>query len=164
MAMRQQCPTKHFLEMSNCNVDRFEEAINISERFQLEISGRSMLPFMGYDGDKIIVRRISHDENINGRIVLCRVTERKYVAHRVIRIEGDMITMRGDGRLTYDKPIPRTCVVGIVESVVRKGGRVKSCATHTWRICEHLWLCQPTFIRRCSLGIIRRFIDLKEKK
>ena len=157
------CLIKNYSAMSNCSVDRFEQIVDVGERFQLEVSGRSMLPFLGYDGDKIVVRRIADDEDVRGRIVLCRVGDKHYVVHRVISNDGGMITMRGDGRLICDKPMSRKCAIGIVEGVVRKNGKLKSCGTHYWRFCERLWLWQPMVVRRCLLGVLRRCMDIGNK-
>ena len=150
--------------MSNSTIDRIEEAVDYGECFKVRVEGLSMLPILGYDHDTIVVRRIDSDEPIMGRIVMCRTAPKHYVTHRVVKIEDDMVTMRGDGRLTYDTPISRECVVGIVEGVIRKNGKYKSCTSRSWRLREQLWLAQPILLRRLSLAVIRRWRRLTHRE
>ena len=150
--------------MSNSTIDRIEEVVDYGECFKVRVEGLSMLPMLGYDHDTIVVRRIDSNEPIMGRIVMCRTAPKHYVTHRVIKIEDDMVTMRGDGRLTYDTPISRECVVGIVEGVIRKNGKYKSCTSRSWRLRERLWLAQPMLLRRLSLAVIRRWRRLTHRE
>lgn len=142
--------------MSNCIIDRIEESVAFGECFEVRIEGLSMLPFLGHNGDMIIVRRIDTTESIVGRIVMCRIAPKHYVTHRAMSIDNGIVMMLGDGRLTYDTPVSRDKIVGIVEGVIRKNGKVKHCDSHSWRLRERLWLAQPMSLRRLSLAIIRR--------
>ena len=150
--------------MSNVDVDRFEEAVAKGECFQVRVDGLSMLPLLGYGRDTLIVRRIGLNEPIVGRIVMCRIAPKHYVTHRAIEVENGMVTMLGDGRLTYDHPISRECVVGVVEGVIRQSGKRVSCMSRSWRLRERLWLAQPMLLRRLSLALIRRWRNLTHKR
>ena len=149
--------------MSNCKVDRFEEAVEYGECFQVRVDGLSMLPLLGYGSDTLIVRRIAHSTPITGRIVMCRIAPKHYVTHRAVRVTHDIVTMRGDGRLTYDSPIRRNKVIGIVEAVIRKDGTMESCTSRSWRLRERLWLAQPMLLRRISLALIRRWRNITHR-
>ena len=142
--------------MSNCIIDRIEGSVAFGECFEVRIEGLSMLPLLGRDGDRVIVRRIDTTEPIVDRIVMCRVAPKYYITHRAMSIENDMVTMLGDGRLTYDAPVSRNKIIGIVEGVIRKNGKVEHCNSRSWRLRERLWLAQPMILRRFSLAIIRR--------
>lgn len=143
--------------MGNCTIDRIEEAVEYGESFNIRVEGESMLPLLGRAGDVIIVRRIHIDEPIVGRIAMCRVQSKHYVTHRVIKRDAGMVIMRGDGRLTFDDPVERESIVGIVEGVIRQNGKRESCLSRYWRLRERLWLAQPIWMRRITLGIIRRW-------
>ena len=140
--------------MSNVDVDRFEEAVAKGECFQVRVDGLSMLPLLGYGRDTLIVRRI----------VMCRIAPKHYVTHRAIEVKNGMVTMLGDGRLTYDHPISRECVVGVVEGVIRQSGKRVSCMSRSWHLRERLWLAQPMLLRRLSLALIRRWRNLTLKR
>lgn len=150
--------------MSNCNIDWIEETAEICERFEVRVNGDSMLPLLGNGRDRLIVRHISESDEILGRIVMCRTAPGHYVVHRAIKIENNMITMRGDGRLTYDAPTNRENVIGIVEGVTRYNGKTEDCNSWSWRLRERLWLIQPMLLRRCNLAIIRRWQRITHKE
>lgn len=150
--------------MSNCLVDRFEEAVDYGECFNIRVDGTSMLPLLGYGRDTIIIRRTRTDEPIVGRIAMYRLGPKHYVTHRVVKVENDVVTLLGDGRITYDEPIRRDMVVGVVEGVIRKSGRKLSCTSRLWRFREWLWLSQPMIIRRYALAIIRRWMKLTKRE
>lgn len=150
--------------MSNCLVDRFEEAVDYGECFNIRVDGTSMLPLLGYGRDTIIIRRTRTDEPIVGRIAMYRLGPKHYVTHRVVKVENDVVTLLGDGRITYDEPIRRDMVVGVVEGVIRKSGRKLSCTSRLWRFREWLWLSQPMIVRRYALAIIRRWMKLTKRE
>lgn len=149
--------------MSNCQIDRFEEAVECGECFNIRVDGSSMLPLLGYGHDTIIIRRTHADEPIVGRIAMYRLGPKHYVTHRVIKHEGDMVILLGDGRITYDEPIRRDMVIGVVEGVIRESGRKLSCTSRLWRLREWIWLTQPLIVRRYALAIIRRWRDLTKR-
>ena len=150
--------------MSNCLVDRFEEAVDYGECFNIRVDGTSMLPLLGSGRDTIIIRRTRTDEPIVGRIAMYRLGPKHYVTHRVVKVENDVVTLLGDGRITYDEPIRRDMVVGVVEGVIRKSGRKLSCTSRLWRFREWLWLSQPMIVRRYALAIIRRWMKLTKRE
>ena len=122
-----------------------------------------MLPLLGYGRDTIIIRRTLHDESIVGRIAMYRLGPKHYVTHRVISVEGDTVTLLGDGRITKDEPIRRDMIVGVVESVIRQNGRLLSCTSRTWRLKERLWLMQPMIVRRYALALLHHWIRFTQR-
>lgn len=147
--------------MENCIIDRFEEVVAYGECFQIRVDGHSMLPLLGVGHDTLIIRRTRTDEPIVGRIAMYRLGPKHYITHRVMSVEGDVVTMLGDGRITYDEPITRDMVIGVVEGVIRECGDMLSCHSTTWRLKERLWLMQPLALRRYTLAIVRRWLKLK---
>lgn len=150
--------------MSNCLVDRFEEAVDYGECFNIRVDGTSMLPLLGYGRDTIIIRRTRTDEPIEGRIAMYRLGPKHYVTHRVVKVDNDIVTLLGDGRITRDEPVHRDMIVGVVEGVIRKSGRKLSCTSRIWRFREWLWLSQPMFIRRYAIAIIHRWMKLTKRE
>lgn len=149
--------------MANCKIDRFEEAVEYGECFNIRVDGHSMLPLLGYGRDTIIIRRTRPNEPIVGRIAMYRLGPKHYITHRVVSVEGDTVLLLGDGRITYDEPIKRDMVVGVVEGVIRQSGRKVSCTSRSWRLRERIWLMQPMIVRRYALAILRRWIKLTQK-
>ena len=142
-----------------------ENLVNVGETFKLHIKGYSMLPLLGRGDDNVIVRRISPSEPIEvGAIALFRAHDRHLVAHRIRHIDGNKITMQGDGNPIATERCRREDVIGIIEGVERNNGKYVSCTSPQWRKKERLWLSMPYIIRRYTLAIMRRWLNLKTKK
>ena len=80
-----------------------EEAIRLARegvRVTFPVKGRSMLPFIIGDKDSVILRGPGVIDV--GDVVLAWADGNRYVVHRIIRIDGDRITLMGDGNLTTE--------------------------------------------------------------
>ncbi len=63
----------------------------------LPVNGWSMLPFIIGGKEKVILQQ---PDNVQcGDIVLAWVEGSRYVVHRIIRIDGDRVTLMGDGNI-----------------------------------------------------------------
>ncbi len=143
-------------------LDNIEHITDVGETFELSVSGYSMLPLLGYGQDKVIVRRVDVAEQIQNRIAMFRSERGQIIVHRVIK-EGDIVVLRGDGNLYGCEYCPRNEIIGVVDGVVRRDGKVVDCTTSLWRLRENIWLGQPLFIRRCALAVIRRWLEFKKR-
>lgn len=115
--------------------------------------GRSMLPFIRGDVDRIKLRQ--PDKLSVGDIVLAYFGNR-YVLHRIVAINGDEFTLMGDGNLKDTEQGVRTNVVGKVIEIItpdnhhRKPGKA--------------WLWRHTlFLRKYELKVYRKWNRLKNK-
>ena len=80
-----------------------EEAIRLARegvRVTFPLKGQSMLPFIIGGKESVILRRPGVIDV--GDVVLAWVDGCRYVVHRIIRIDGDRITLMGDGNLTTE--------------------------------------------------------------
>ena len=77
--------------------------------------GRSMLPFIRGEVDHIKLRQ--SDSLRVGDIVLAYF-ENRYILHRIVAIEGDEITLMGDGNLKGTEQGDRFDVVGKVVEII----------------------------------------------
>lgn len=88
---------------------------------RLKVTGASMMPSI-WPGDVITVRR--NTTNLQpGQVVLYR-REGRLVAHRITRVQGDLISTRGDSLPCDDPPIYTPDIIGQVISLIRDGRRV----------------------------------------
>ena len=78
--------------------------------------GRSMLPFIRGDRDSGKLRR--KDDVSVGDVVLARLPGERYVLHRVIRIDGEDVTLMGDGNIVGTESCRKEDVSG---TVIRAG-------------------------------------------
>lgn len=140
-----------------------ESIIGDGETFILSVTGRSMLPLLGRGDDKIVLRRISADEDICGRIAMFRALNGHIIIHRVIRIEGDVVVLKGDGNIVQEERCSRGEIIAVVERVLYSNGEIAECNSWQWRLNERLWLGMPLFVRRYALALMHRWYDRKQK-
>lgn len=115
--------------------------------------GVSMLPFIRGDKDSVVLRK----KNVVrvGDIVLARF-DGKYVMHRVVAVEGNSVTLMGDGNLQGVELGDRSEVCGtVVEIVSPKGRRRKPTKGKLWR--------RLLPIRRYLLKIDRKWHKIFDK-
>ena len=111
-------------------------------------TGQSMLPFIRGGRDRVVLRR--QDSLSVGDIVLARAGSR-YVMHRIIALDGEAVTLMGDGNIRGTERCTRGEVVGTVVEIIRPDGRTrKPGQARAWRALRP--------VRRIILGIYKRLI------
>lgn len=93
--------------------------------------GRSMLPFIRGGVDSVRLRK---PEGLKvGDIALASIGT-SYVVHRVIAIEGEKVTLMGDGNLQNTEHCDRTNVLGVVDEIITpEGSHRKPGKAWLWR-------------------------------
>ena len=86
-------------------------------------TGVSMRPFIEGEHDTVVLRHLPLVRV--GDIVLAAVNDNKYVLHRVIAIDGDTITLQGDGNLSGTEQCQSKNVLGTVVQIIRPNGKAK---------------------------------------
>ena len=140
------------------------ELLEEGAQFKIVVRGYSMLPLLGFGHDTIILRRVDTSEDIAGRIAMFRNKNGRIVVHRIIGINGGIVSLRGDGNLYQIELCPREEIIAVLESVVRENGKEISCRSRHWQRRERLWLSTPLWMRRYALAILRRAADFRAKK
>ncbi len=111
-------------------------------------TGNSMLPFIRSGRDRVILRR--QDSYAVGDIVLAHFGGR-YILHRIVALDGDAVTLMGDGNLQGQEKGRTDGIVGTVTAVIRPDGRRRvPCKGRVWRALKP--------VRRYLLAIYRRLI------
>ena len=87
---------------------------------ELLVKGNSMLPFLHDEQDSVRLRKLETVEN--GDIVLALIAPGRYVLHRVRAIEGDTLTLMGDGNIRGTENCIRANVLGTVIEFIRPDG------------------------------------------
>ena len=133
-----------------------EEAIRLVRegvKVTFPVKGQSMLPFIIGDKDSVILRGPGGVIDV-GDVVLAWVDGCRYVVHRIIRIDGDRITLMGDGNLTTEH-----CALSDIKARVThvvSADNKEHDLHNRWRmLAARLWYwLRP--IRRYLLAIYRR--------
>jgi len=112
-------------------------ALERGQSVRLTANGSSMLPFI-HDGEtvELVPPRSSL---MRGDIVLAQSEEDKYVLHRVVRIEGDGVYLRGDAQKHREGPLPRHAVLGLAVTSSRHG-RVRVLDRGAWHWLGLVWM------------------------
>lgn len=120
------------------------------------VRGYSMRPGLENGRDKAVIAPLGESPVRKGDVILAEISPRVYVLHRVIRVEGDRLTLRGDGNVRGTETCRTTDVIGIATGFYR-GKHDKYCATDSraWRFYSRIWPSAP-FIRRGLLAAYRR--------
>ncbi|NLD52644.1 MAG: S26 family signal peptidase [Clostridiales bacterium] len=119
------------------------------------VTGVSMWPLIRHGHDS--VRLVGLDRAPRrGDLVLLKVPppHKKYVLHRVYRVEGDLLVTLGDCRLTLDPMVPVDSVIGRAEAVLRKGRELR-CDSLLWRAYAWVWLAAFPVRRPLLMGLLR---------
>ena len=111
-------------------------------------TGNSMLPFIRGGTDRVVLRK--NDRVDVGDIVLMH-TGGRYILHRVIAVDGDAVTLMGDGNLQGTEHGTTGEVVGTVSEIIRPSGQRRTPGKgRLWRVLKP--------VRRYLLAIYRRLI------
>lgn len=133
-----------------------EEAIKLVKdgvSVTLPVNGRSMLPFIIGGKESVILQ--PPGLTAVGDVVLAWVEGNRYVVHRIIRIDGDRVTLMGDGNLRLMEHCVLNDIRARVTHVVDAKERVHDIHKpwRKWAARVWFWL-RP--IRRYLLAIYRR--------
>lgn len=127
----------------------------------LPLRGRSMRPFLEDNRDKAILT-ITPDIN-SGDAVLAEISKGHFVLHRIVAIDGNHITLRGDGNLNVEH-----CTLSDIRAKAigfYRKGRNKADMTegYKWRIYSWLWT-RLFPIRRYLLFALHPHVPARFKK
>ncbi len=95
-----------------------EQMLDEGREVVITPKGNSMLPFIR--GDRDSVRLQKKDSLEIGDIVLVNLGNR-YILHRIIAIDGDNVTLMGDGNVKGTEACRRESVCGTVTGIQRDG-------------------------------------------
>ena len=124
--------------------------------------GLSMLPFIRGEKDSVVLEKAS--AVAPGDIALAEISPGKWVLHRVIEVNGDRVTLRGDGNIRGVEKCSCKDVAGVVTSIQRPDGRVKDPRTPNALKRWRRWCATPLLIRRGWLSFYRRVIVKLDRK
>ena len=133
-------------------IPQIGELLAEGREVELRPKGNSMLPFIRQEKDNVVLRK--SDTVSVGDIVLARAGER-FVLHRVIKQEGDALTLMGDGNIRGTESCRKGDVLGTVVVILRGGRRaVKPGKGRLWRFLLPVRRYLLAFYRRIWRHIV----------
>jgi hypothetical protein len=143
---------KNVIQMSNAEfLPHVCELVNQGHKVSIRAKGNSMRPFLESGRDIAVLSRIGTPKV--GDVVLAEIAKGKYVLHRIDKIHGNSITLRGDGNIKGTEQCRTEDIRAIANEFIRKGKTWhKSC--RLWKIYSWLW---PRLLplRRILLALYR---------
>ncbi|HEX5235986.1 MAG TPA: S24/S26 family peptidase [Silvibacterium sp.] len=124
-------------------------------------TGASMMPAI-WPGDVLTVRQCGQPDLQLGQIVLYRRQE-KLVAHRIVRIQGELITTRGDSVRHDDTPVLESDLIGQVISLARRGRSVPFHLSF-WSRAGSVILRRSNFCLRAAMVVARHWQDSESEE
>lgn len=119
----------------------------------LPVNGNSMLPFIIGGKESVILQ--PPGLTAVGDVVLAWVENRRYVVHRIIRIDGENVTLMGDGNIAGTEHCPLSGIRAKATHVVDdKGCRRYLYTKWRMRASKLWWILRP--FRRIILAIYKR--------
>ena len=103
----------------------------------LPVEGRSMLPFIVGGQDSVLLEKVKKAEI--GDVVLAWVEQCRYVVHRIIAINGDEVTLMGDGNIRGIERCHRDDIKATVSYVVDKNGKRRNINDRRYRWGSYVW-------------------------
>lgn len=101
------------------------ESIREGHTATIWVKGFSMRPFLEHMRDKVILAPVTRPL-AEGDAVLAEIASDKYVLHRIIQVDGDHLTLMGDGNLRGTEQCMLKDVAGIVTDYVRPKRTIKA--------------------------------------
>lgn len=136
--------------------DIIEEAIRLVKEgatVTFPVNGQSMLPFIIGGKESVILH--APEQIAVGDVVLAWVDGNRYVVHRIINIDGERVTLMGDGNLGGTEHCLLNDIKARVTHVVSADNK-KHDLSDWWRVlAAKLWYWLLP-VRRYLLAIYRR--------
>lgn len=129
------------------------EMLNEGHTVTLRLRGFSMRPFLEDNRDKaLLTKPVNPQINVP---VLAEISPGHFVLHRIIDIQGDNVTLRGDGNLACER-CKKEDIVGDIIGFYRKGrNTLDRIDGKKWKIYSWWWTrLYPA--RRYLLAFYRR--------
>ena len=116
----------NFLLVEMC--ERLKEGQEVTMLF----GGRSMLPLINGEGDKIRLRPLSVDENCRTGEVYLFFHNNHYIIHRLLKIRNGVYVFRGDNCYSNEE-VSREQVLAKLITIFRPDGTEVDCEGAWWR-------------------------------
>lgn len=113
-----------------------KEFIREGHTVTIMVKGYSMRPFLEHCRDSVVLAPFT-DLQV-GDVALAEIHPGKYVLHRIIALDGDKVTLMGDGNLKGKEYCRRREVAAVVRTFIRNGVSVDA-SNPKWNRYARLW-------------------------
>ena len=137
------------MEISNeILLKEVENILGENKTVVLMTKGYSMLPFIRGGRDSVVLEK--QNEYKEGDVVLARISDGRYVLHRIKSIDGQNIILKGDGNLQGTETTVKDAICGKATATQDSRGRQRPIKS------AKRWNSMPYIVKRYTLGLLRR--------
>jgi len=126
------------------------ESVNSGNDARIKISGFSMYPLVTNWRDSVLLTKA--DVIKKGDVPLIKRDDGSYVLHRVVRIDGKILGLRGDYEQKIEYPIPSDNVVAVAKGFYRNEKFI-SCDSFGYKLYKAFWM-NTVWIRPAILKVL----------
>lgn len=139
-----------------------ERLIDDGLSIDMRVKGFSMRPFLRNERDTVHLSAIDRAALRRGMVVLFRYRN-QHTIHRIRRIDGDKLTIKGDGNYRSAELVTRDTVAAYAQSIERNGRQIKY-GTALWRILSAYSLTVKSMrtLRIDAIRLVKRIMGIKE--
>lgn len=105
----------------------------------ITVKGYSMNPFLMHLRDQITLGPWTDGDIRRGTVALVRDVRGNVLIHRIIRRDGNIIILEGDGNIGLQEKATLDGIAGIMHSITRKN-RTYSSKSFIWRGYSWIWM------------------------
>lgn len=132
--------SEHVVISTKVYFDAVKKDLGQGRSVIIPLKGVSMRPFVENLRDKALLVAVPPETLRVGDAVLAEIAPDRYVLHRIIRREGDRLTLMGDGNVRGTESCRAADVVGRVEAFYRKGRQKPDLTSGLkWRLYSAVW-------------------------
>ena len=135
-------------------MEEIRALISEGRTVELTAKGYSMNPFIMHLRDYIVLGPWKDEDIRKGAVVLVKDIKGNYVIHRIIRREGSLMTLMGDGNVGLTEQAEVQEILGLMHGVKRKG-RTYRTNSLVWRLYSWFWQF-ITPVKRYPLALWRK--------
>lgn len=124
-------------------------------------TGRSMWPLLRSNKDNAVIVPVTRPFKKNDVVLYRKPTTDELVLHRIIKINGDRLIIRGDNVYYKETGIEPTDIIGILEGFY-KNGKYRKCQNNTLYNIYVLYIrisYPARFTVRKALSLCKRIIN-----
>ena len=136
-------------------MEEIAQLISEGKTVTITLKGNSMNPFIVHLRDQITLGPWTDSDIKRGTVALVRDTRGNVLIHRIVRRQGNVIILEGDGNIGQQEKATLDGIAGIMHSVTRKN-RIYTSKSLVWRTYSWIWMALRP-VRRYPLRLWRRF-------
>lgn len=116
-----------------------KELLSQGKTVRITVRGNSMRPHLVHQRDAVVLH-YSKDLRV-GDIALAEISPSHFVLHRIVCIQGNQVTLRGDGNVVGTETCTISDICGKVTGFFRKGCiKQESPDTKIYKLYSWLWM------------------------